>query len=104
MSTPTADVPTSAVPIRRAYVEVLMSLGTVALLLIALVALDERVRERASGLFNGGASVELTTAGNHVRSFTHVIASAARTQSLAHAPLLVFGLVSAVLVVIMLRT
>jgi hypothetical protein len=99
MSTPSGDV-----PIRRAYVEVLMSAGTVTLLLIALVALDERVRERVSLLFNGGASAELTTASNHVHSLTRVIASAAHTQSIAHAPLLVFGLVSTVLVVIMLRT
>jgi hypothetical protein len=89
---------------RRAFVEVLMSVGAVTLLLIALVALDVRVREQISRRFVVRPSVEITTTVNYVRNTTHVIAAVARTQSFAHAPLLIFTLAASVLVVFMLRT
>ncbi len=89
---------------RRVVGEALMSAGTVAVLLIALVAFDDRVRERISQAFMARPSLELASAGHHVRSLASVIAEAARDQSLAHAPLLVFALAAGVLVVFMLRT
>jgi hypothetical protein len=89
---------------RRAFGEVLMSAGTVAVLLIALVAVDDRVREQISQRFMARPSVELASAGHQVRNVTSVIAEAARDQSLEHAPLLIFALAAAVLVLFMLRT
>jgi hypothetical protein len=99
MSTGSSDV-----FIRRRFVEVLMSVGAVTLLLIALVALDVRVREQVSRRFMVRPSVEMTTTVTYVRNTAHVIAAAARTQSFAHAPLLIFTLAASVLVVFMLRT
>ena len=89
---------------RRAFSEALMSLGTVAVLLIVLVAVDDRVREQLSQRFMTRPSVELATTGHQIGTFTSVIAQAARHQSLAHAPLLIFALAAAVLVLFMLRT
>ena len=48
--------------------------------------------------------MELATAGRQLTDFTSVIATAARDQSLGHAPLLMFTLAAAVLVLFMLRT
>ena len=90
--------------VRRVVGEALMSAGTVAVLLIALVAFDDRVRERISQAFMARPSLELASAGHQVRNLTSVIVDAARDQSLQHAPLLIFALAAGVLVVFMLRT
>jgi hypothetical protein len=89
---------------RRAFGEALMSAGTVAVLLIALVAVDDRVREQISQRFMTRPSVELASTGHQIGNLTSVIAQAARHQSLEHAPLLIFALAAAVLVLFMLRT
>ena len=88
---------------RRAFNETLMSAGTVAILLLALVAFDDRVRDELSRRL-ATPSIELAGAGQLARDFTSVIAEAAREQSLAHAPLLIFALAATVLVLLMLRT
>ena len=88
----------------RAYREALMSVGTVVVLLMALVAFDDRVREHVSQRMVNHPSVELADAGRHLQEFTAVIATAVRQQSLGHAPLLIFTLAAAVLVLFMLRT
>ena len=88
---------------RRAFGEALMSAGTVAVLLLALVAVDSRVRDEISRRVSR-PTVELADAGQHVRDLTSVIAEVARDQSLQHAPLLIFALAAAVLVLLMLRT
>jgi hypothetical protein len=89
---------------RRAFGEALMSAGAVAILLIGLVAVDDRVREQLSLRFAGRPSVELAGAGQGMRDLTNIIASAARDQSLEHAPLLIFALAAGILVLLMLRT
>ena len=89
---------------RRAFREALMSAGTVTVLLLALVAVDDRVRAAVSRVFTTRPSMELAGTGQQVSDLTHAIAEAARSQSLAHAPLLVFALAAGVLVVFMLRT
>ena len=89
---------------RRAFREALMSAGTVTILLLVLVAIDDRVREAVSRVFTTGQSMELVGTGHQLNDLTHAIAEAARSQSLAHAPLLVFALAAGVLVVFMLRT
>ena len=88
---------------RRGFGEAFMSVGAVAVLLLALVASDGRVREALSRAV-AWPSVELAGAGQHVGDLASVIAEAARDQSLAHAPLLIFALAAAVLVLLMLRT
>ena len=65
---------------RRAFGEGLMSAGTVAVLLIALVVIDDRVREQISERFMTRPSVELASAGHQIGNLTSVIAQAARRQ------------------------
>jgi hypothetical protein len=90
---------------RRPWGEALLSIGTVAVILLVLVAVDDRVRDQFSMRFmSSRPSVEIAAAGQHARDLTSVIAEAARDQSLAHAPLLIFALAAVVLVLFMLRT
>jgi hypothetical protein len=88
----------------RVLREALMSAGTVVLLLLVLIAVDDRVRDHVSRRIVAHPSVEVEGLWRQVTDFTSVIASAARDQSLGHAPLLIFALAAAVLVLFMLRT
>ena len=81
-----------------------MSMGTVVILLLVLIAFDEGVRDHVSRRLVANPGVELASAGRQVRDLTSVITAAARTQSLGHAPLLIFSVASVVLVLFMLRT
>jgi len=93
------------VRIRRAFSDTLISLGALAALLATLVFVDDRVREQVSMRFAGRTpSMELADAGSRVRDLVDVVVDAARSQSIAHAPLLIFALVGTVLVLFMLRT
>ena len=89
---------------RRAFGEALVSAGALALLLLVLVAVDDRVREQVSLRIATRPSVQLASAGERVRDLTAVVVEAARDQSLEHAPLLIFVLAATVLVMFMLRT
>jgi hypothetical protein len=91
---------------RRGLVEALMSIGSVVLLLLALVAIDPRVREQISEPFTSRSSsmALATSAGSRVRDASNALLKAARDKSLANAPLLIFGLSASVLVLFMLRT
>jgi hypothetical protein len=84
--------------------EALMSVGTVVILLLVLIAFDDRVRDEVSKRFIAHPSVELASATRQVRDLTTVIVNAARDQSIGHAPMLIFTLAAAVLVLFMLRT
>jgi hypothetical protein len=81
-----------------------MSAGTVMVLLLVLIAVDDRVRSELSGRFMSHPTAQLAAAGKQARDLTSVIAEAARDQSIAHAPLLIFALAATVLVLFMLRT
>ena len=89
---------------RRIFREALMSAGTMVILLLVLVATDDRVREQFSRRVVGRPSMELASAGRRLGELTTVLAEALRYQSLGHAPLLIFTLAAAVLVLFMLRT
>ena len=71
-------------------------------MLMVLVSLDDRVRERFSAMIAG--SHDVTPWGDRVVDFGGALVGAVRYQSIEGAPLLVFAAVSAVLVVFMLRT
>ena len=88
----------------RVVREALMSAGTVVLLLLILIAVDDRVRDQVSRRIVAHPSVEVESVWRQMSGVTSVIASAARDQSLGHAPLLIFTLAAAVLVLFMLRT
>jgi len=89
---------------RRAYREALMSAATVALVLLVLVSIDERVRNQVGMRVMMNPTHELAAAGQQAQTLTAVIAEVARDQSLTHAPLLIFALAATVLVLFMLRT
>jgi hypothetical protein len=89
---------------RRAVGETLMSAGTVAILLLALVAFDDRIRKEISTRVMTRPAAELTSTGRHMQDLTTLVVGVAREQSNAHAPLLIFTLAGAVLVIFMLRT
>ena len=81
-----------------------MSVGSVFILLMVLVALDDRVRSEVWRHASTRPSVELVGMGYQTQQVVHVIASAVRDQSRMHGPLLFFALAAGVLTVFMLRT
>jgi hypothetical protein len=81
-----------------------MSAATVAILLMVLIGADDRVRDRLSLRLVTHPSVELASVSRQVTDIVSVISLAAREQSIGHAPLLIFTLAAAVLVLFMLRT
>ncbi|HKB10633.1 MAG TPA: hypothetical protein VKD69_08260 [Vicinamibacterales bacterium] len=88
---------------RRTWTEVLLTFATLAILVMVLVAVDDGVREQVT-MRVSAPSVSIADAGHQARDLTTVIAAAARSQSLAHAPLLIFAVAATVLTLFMLRT
>ena len=78
------------------------SAAVFAAVLLTLISVDERVRDRFNDLFSGGNS--LAPWGVRVADLGDALTSAVRHQSIENAPLLIFGTVGAVLVMFMLRT
>ena len=70
--------------------------------LLALVSVDARVRERMSELVVGGDNI--TPWGDRLADLGEALITAVRHQSIENAPLLVFATVGAVLFVFMVRT
>jgi hypothetical protein len=90
---------------RRAFGDGLISMGALAAVLLALVAVDDRVRQQLSLRFSGSsASSELMHVTYGARDLVAVVVQAAKDQSLDHAPLMIFVLAASVLVLFMLRT
>lgn len=89
---------------RRQLREVVLSVGAVVLLLLLLTAMDDRVRDQVSLRVVAHPTVELASAGRQARDLTTVIVEAARYQTIGHAPLLIFTMAAAVLMLFMLRT
>lgn len=89
---------------RRPIREALLSVATLALVLLVLVSIDDRVRGEFRSRFAANPSHQLAAAGDEAHTLTAVVARAARDQTMAHAPLVIFGTAATVLVVFMLRT
>jgi hypothetical protein len=70
--------------------------------LVALAMVDDRVRERFDELVSGGNGLSSWSA--RAGDTGEALLSAARYQSIEHAPLVVFAAVSGVLVLFMLRS
>ena len=87
----------------RGWREAIGSLLTVGIVLAVLVSMDSRVQTRFSDIISdpveGGR-----TLGASLGEFVQALWLAARDQSLDNAPLLVFTLGGAILVLFMLRT
>lgn len=78
------------------------STGIFALIILTLVSVDERVREKVSELAFGGDG--LGTWGQRAAYLGDAMWDAARHQSIENAPLVVFATVGAVLFLFMVRT
>jgi hypothetical protein len=89
---------------RRAFGEAVMSIAAMGIVLLALVAIDPRVREQVSLRVSAPPSIQIAEAGREVHTLTSVVAASVRDQSIDHAPLLIFVLAAAVLFLFMLRT
>ena len=88
---------------RRVAIDALVSLSALTALLLALVAIDDRVREQIVLRISAGPTAQLADLGSRVRDVAAILAIAARDQSIEHAPLMIFALAGTVLVLFMLR-
>jgi hypothetical protein len=83
----------------------LTAIAGVGVLVVALAAIDTRVRDQLYALASGRAPTgELADAGQRLHDVTMTIALAVRDQSIEHAALTIFALGALVLVGFMLRT
>jgi hypothetical protein len=82
--------------------QALASSAIFILVLLALVSVDERVRERFNEVISGGETVG--TWGERASYLGDAVVTAARHQSIENAPLVVFATVGAVLFLFMVRT
>lgn len=90
--------------LRRVIGDTLISVSALLILLAALVSIDDRVRERVSGLMRADAApAELRNVTHTVSSTASVIFVAAKDQSIEHAPLVIFCVAGTALVLSMLR-
>ena len=91
--------------IRRPFAGGLTSLGGVLALAIGLAAVDDRVRDQFARVFTSrGPTEEITTVGSRLNEIALIAAQAVRDQSIDHAPLVIFALAAAILVLLMTRT
>jgi hypothetical protein len=88
---------------RRAFGETLMCAGAAMVLLLALVCLDDRVREVGLRVISK-PTAEMATDGKRVGDLASAVVRAAREQTAEHTSFVVFACVAGVLVVFMLRT
>jgi hypothetical protein len=87
--------------VRRGIVEGALSGAVFVGLLGAILAVDERVRQRVSAWFVAGG---VDGAGERVSTLIEAMKDAVLGQSIADAPLVIFATVAAVLVFFMLKT
>lgn len=80
----------------------IVSTAIFLVVLIGLVSVDDRVRDRVNDLVSGGDTV--TPWGDRVRDLGGALVAALRYQSIDNAPMLVFTAVGAVLFVFMLKS
>ena len=90
---------------RSAVSSGLTAAAGVAAVLVGLAVIDGRVQDRLASLFAGrGPTGGLLSAGGRLQELGGAILVAVRDQSIEHAPLTIFALAAAVLVLFMLRT
>jgi hypothetical protein len=80
-------------------------MGALVLLLVGLVSIDDRVRERITNVLTTPPSTaEVVGIGTQIEQITLVVAKAAHDQSVEQAPMMIFAIAATVLVLFMLRT
>lgn len=89
---------------RRVFKDALVSAGALLIVLTALMAIDGRVRAQVGAAVSGAASPEAVAgAGGKALYLAGVVTSAARDQSINHAPMVIFVVAATVLVTFTLR-
>jgi hypothetical protein len=88
---------------RRVLSDALISLAALVLLFTLLLAVDDRVKQRVSAFWTPDSS-EFAGASQQVGSFVTLTYEVVKDQSIAHAPLTIFTVAAAVLVIFMVRT
>ena len=89
---------------RRVFGDALISGAALVVLLVGLVAIDDRVRDRVfSTVRSGDVSSSLGSAVSLAGDVAGVLTLAVRDQSLEHAPLAVFVVAATALVLAMLK-
>lgn len=89
---------------QRALSDALISAGALTVLLIGLVAIDDRVRERiVSVVENGEVSSSVGAVARTVSDVTGILLLAARDQSIDNSAMAVFVVAATALVLAMLR-
>jgi hypothetical protein len=89
---------------RRVLGDALVTLGALAILIVALVSIDVRVREQATRILEAGPSSGMTAVIAQGQEFGSVLMSTVRSQGLDQPSIVVFVIAAVVLVVVMLRT
>lgn len=87
---------------RRGINQALVSGAVFLGVMLVLVSIDARVRDRLSALFAGGDG--LTPLGDQFTELGSALITAAKYQSIENAPLVVFATVGIVLFIFMFRT
>ena len=82
--------------------QAIVSATVFSAVLLMLVSVDTRVRDRFGDLVSGSDS--LSPWGDRASDLAHALMGAVRAQSIENAPLLVFAAVGSVLVLFMVRT
>ena len=75
--------------------------GVLAFVLVVLVSIDERVREQVRLI---GSPDAMKSVGTRMGEVWSAVFDAARTQSIEHAPMMIFIVVATVLLLCMMRT
>jgi len=92
------------VNIRRFFGDALISIGALAVLLTVIASMNDRVRQEVSmRLVPGQAQTDLNQVASDVHDIGAIVVDAARSQTIEHAPLVIFVLAAFVLVAFMLR-
>lgn len=90
--------------LRRFGGEALASAGVLAVVIAMLVSFDVRVREQARAAIRAASPSTVADTGTQLSEVTSAMYDAFRTQSIEHAPLLLFVVIGTVLLLCMMRT
>lgn len=90
--------------VRRALSETAISVGALGVLVLALAASDGRVREQVATHLSSRPTAELASAGELAKDVVRIVFQAARDETIAHAPLVLFVAAAGALLLFMLRT
>lgn len=90
---------------RRVLNDAIVTGGSALALVLVLVIWDDRVRAQVGMVFDPQhPRAALMSAGGRIAEAASIVAVAAKSQSVAHAPLVIFALAATVLVLFMFRT